>query len=48
MIEVLRIERVLWRRLSPYSSKLCLWTVSYISPLTISYNNFLILFAPCS
>jgi hypothetical protein len=44
MIEVLRTVREHWRRLSPYSSKLCLWIAAYISPVMVSYSNFLVLF----
>jgi hypothetical protein len=48
MMKILRTGRGHWRRLSPYSSKLRIFGTSYISPLTISYINFLVLFAPSS
>jgi hypothetical protein len=46
MIEVLRIVRGLWKRLSLFFNILYLWTAAFVYPLVISYHNFLTLFAP--
>jgi hypothetical protein len=41
-------ERTLEKIKSFFFKTLYLWTVAYVSPLTISYHNFPILFGPSS
>jgi hypothetical protein len=48
MIEVFRTVKGLWRILSFYFSIPCLVTTAFVSPLVISYHDFLVLFAPIS
>ena len=46
MIEVLRIARGLWRKVSLYFFKILYFRIAaYVSPVVTSYYNFLVLFA---
>jgi hypothetical protein len=46
MTKVLKTGREHWRRLNAYYSKLCIRgrPAAYVSPLTISYSDFFVLF----